>query len=588
MYCSVRLYYNTKYNTEDIPDSPARLNSATYQDFEGNYELQNSSITSTIIEATEADVNNADYLKLGDRYFFILSYDMLNENACLLHIEEDALTSLGGAINQTYEGGILTRAHVASANDTLFGNVTSESIGPLKPLRIIQSQVWDTDGDGSTIKVAAATLTLDTGATVDSTTGQIIPPTGANAPHAITYKDGTALNPDDLTITIPQCLPLAQESIISIKEGANGSSIQTTTAGYGLYAYDNCTVDIQYLRSLNLDSAILYCYQVPLNLVETNTSAKHIGLRGKGFTFNTGIPYERSDYTARNKKVYALYSEYMLGADMSGEEQYLLPQDLYASGDTAPSFIGGADPQPNGKSWIRPAKYQGLTSTNFNFKAVHSLPWRNTPIAFNSPAGSLFIENDYRKNQHQIQAKYWQEYGSQGGVKNMLQGGAMGGTSGGGLVGMVGGAFIGGFGHLGNMIEQGINRGADLNNLLADNQKEYYEKQIVVPDLTSSPALGLQTYQSEKYRVVYIGPQVSDLQRFDEYFDYYGYAMDGTPFDISYLTNRSQCNYIQAQGIHIITNSNNCGLATKIRAEQQLNRGVRIWHTTPHKLNGNA
>lgn len=588
MLCTVRLYYNTKFDRDNIPGTASLLNSASHNDFPGNYELQNSSINQTIIEATVNDVNNADYLRLGDdKYFFINGFTMLNENACLLHIEEDSLTTLGGACNLSYEGGILTRAHVSSANDGLFSNVTIENIGPLKPLKVVASDSADTEGTAGKITVIASTLNLDTGATVDSTTGQIIPPTGDNAPHAITFKDGTALNPDDLTITIPQSLPLSTESALFVQEGTAGTPIVSQTAGYGLYAYDNCKVDIQYLRSLNLDSALLYCYQLPLNLFTTNTASKHVGFRGVGFDMTPiHTPYERSDYTARNKKVYAMFSEYRLSADLSGEEVYLLPQDLYKAGETYPTFIGGADPQPNGKSWLRPSTFQGRTVNNWNFKAVHSLPWRNTPIAFNSPAGSMFIENDYKKNAHQIRTEYWEQYGSKGGVKSMLSGAAAGGASG-GVFGMLGGAFINGMGHLGQAVEQGIERGADLENKLAENDYNYYQKQIVAPDLTCQPALGLQTFKSETYRVEYIGPDASDLARFDKYFDYYGYAMDGTPFDASYLTNRTNCNYIQAQDIHIISNSTTSGLATKQRAEAQLNRGVRIWHTTPFNMTSN-
>lgn len=581
MIATVTLFYNTGFNPKNLPDTPALLNQMTSQTFDSNFELQNNEITNCFIDATWSEVKNADYLKLSNCYFFIISRTMVNENCAELHIQIDAVTSLGGAINLTYSGGIINRAHVGANDDTLFGNCVEEDIGPLQPIKIIVNGSIGTSGNDS-VTLVGSTLSLTQPGVIETTGGKIEYTDPTYVPQAFTFKG--SIGQDDYTITLAEPVPLPVESIITIDGDSNKIS------GVGLYDYTLTKANQRYLRMLNLDGAILYCYNMPTSF---GGSTIITGVHGTGelnptatgvdFTAS-GAPFVRSDYTARNNKVYAMYSTYRLSFDISSDEQIFNACDLY-NGNTAPVITITADPQPNGYFIARPKIFQGLSDTPINFKSIHSLPWRNTPIAFNTEKGELIQNKDMKLAQNKLKDAYWSQYGNGGGIRQMLQGASQG--SAGGWAGMLGGAVVGGGQHLGSVLTQGITGGKDLYNPLTEMEYNEAKRSLIVPDLTSNPALGLNNVKPERLRLMYLGPTADDLARFDNYFDMYGYAMAGTIFDKKYLNNRQYCNYIQVSDIHITSDTNDFGLSVKAEAERQLSNGVRIWHIKPTHLTSN-
>ena len=582
MIATVTLYYNTGFNTKNIPDGPSLLNGMTTRTFESNYELQNDDITSCYIEATWDDVKNADYLKLGNCYYFILSRSMENENCAQLFLDLDALTSMGGPSALSYSGGIIERAHVSSSGDGLFANVVEEDVGPLKPIKIIEDGAIAASGSNS-VTIVGSTLSLTEPGVLETTDGGLTFSDPTYSPRAFTYI--ASVGQKNYSATLPQSPPMPTESTITIDGHSN------TLSGVGLYNYTTHKANIQYLRMLNLDGAILYCYNLPTGM---GGSSLISGVHGTGVlnpnancvTLNSNAGFVRNDYpNARNNKVYAMYSTYRLSFDISGDEQIFNACDLYTSGLSSPQFKLTADPQPNGFFIAFPKYFNGKQIASYNFKSVHSLPWKNTPIAFNTEAGSLIQQADKKIAGNKIRDAYWSQYGNAGGVKQMFQGASRG--SAGGLSGMLMGALAGGGAHLGSLITQGLNNGKDLYNPLTELEYEEAKRSLIVPDLTSNPAVGLQNVVPESLRLQYLGPDSSDLARFDLYFDLYGYAMAGTVFNKSYLSNRQYCNYIKASDIHITSDSTTFGLNVKSKAERTINNGVRIWHIKPQPISSN-
>lgn len=581
MIATVTLFYNTGFNSKNLPDSPALLNTMTARTFDSNYELQNNEITNCFIEATWDDVKNADYLKLSNCYFFIVSRNMLNENCAELRLQIDALTSLGGPNALTYSGGIIHRAHVGVNEDAIFSNVVTEDIGPLQPIKIIVNGSIGTSS-GDSVTIVGSTLSLTHPGVIENTDGTISYIDPDYVPKAFTFKG--SIGQDDYTATLAQPVPLPTESVVTIDGDSNKIS------AVGLYDYTLTKANQRYLRMLQLDGAILYCYNMPTSFGghtiitgvhgqgELNPVATGVELTA------SGAPFVRGDYTARNNKVYAMYSTYRLSFDISGDEQVFNACDLY-NGNTAPVFLLTADPQPGGFFIARPKVFQGISNTPINFKAIHSLPWRNTPIAFNTEAGEMINNADAQLAKSKIRDAYWAQYGSGGGISSMLQGAGHGMV--GGWAGALSGAVAGGGAHIGKGLTQLFNGGKDLYNPLTEVDYQDAKRSLIVPDLTTNPAVGLQNVKPEQLRLMYLGPSTSDLARFDNYFDMYGYAMAGTIFDKKYLSNRQYCNYIQVSDIHITSDTTDYGLSIKSEAERALSNGVRIWHVKPTHLTSN-
>lgn len=579
MITSIRLYYNTGFDLENIPDSPALIESMSHVDLPSNFQLQDADIQTIRIEATWAQVKNADMCKCGNNYFYIAHRHMLNENACELTIQPNDLLSMGGANALTYSGGIVERAHATS--DSLFENTIGEDITPQKPLKVVGRY---SPGDfsshsqtlvGATLSLVAPTLTEDGNGKLHlvGAGGQI---DDADA-QTFTFKGG--LGQDDYTVTLPVAPPETGESVFSI----GGSSGKVANVGFYYAGSASTLMHLRYLRMLNLDGAVLYCYTIPLSgsggtigstTVNGNTHCVDVHANVLDAS-PSSLPFVRTDYTARNKKVYAMFSSYVAQFTLSGDEQIFDASDLY-HGNSAPQFTLTMNPQPGGYMFAYPTYFQGQASPT-GYKSVKSTKWRDTPVSFADPAGALINESDTALAKAKLENEYWDNHGTMAGARNMVAG------STGGLAGM----FVGGLTHLADMGNQALKGGSDLYNPITENAYELAKKQIVAPKLSTSPATGLNNIISERFVVSHVAPQATDLAKFDTFFDYYGYAMGGEVFDKKYLTGRVNCNYIKATNIHIVSDSSEFGLSAKNRAEQQLNNGVRIWHVKPFHMTSN-
>ena len=102
---------------------------------------------------------------------------------------------------------------------------------------------------------------------------------------------------------------------------------------------------------------------------------------------------------------------------------------------------------------------------------------------------------------------------------------------------------------------------------------------VQIPNLSCTPSSGLAIYQDEIFTVYFIRPDNYDVERFEYYFDQFGYALN-KKFDKSYLTSHSNFNYIQVNNIDII---NSHSMLLREIGKKQLMNGVRIWHRLPNK-----
>lgn len=117
-----RLYYDTGFNTINVPDSEATLLAASgnVRTFSTMDILQRYFLTKVTIRAFEDDVITADYLKIYDEnnenkyaFYSINGYTMTSGDVIDLAVVMDPLLSCGGIENIDFTDGMTRRHHVS-------------------------------------------------------------------------------------------------------------------------------------------------------------------------------------------------------------------------------------------------------------------------------------------------------------------------------------------------------------------------------------------------------------------------------------------------------------------------------------------
>lgn len=117
-----RLYYDTGFNTINVPDSEATLVAASgnIRTFSTMDILQRYFLSKVTIRAFEDDVINADYLKIYDEnneskyaFYSINGYNMTSGDVVDLAVVMDPLLSCGGIENIDFADGMTRRHHVS-------------------------------------------------------------------------------------------------------------------------------------------------------------------------------------------------------------------------------------------------------------------------------------------------------------------------------------------------------------------------------------------------------------------------------------------------------------------------------------------
>lgn len=589
---NTRLYYNTGFKLGDVPDSPSLLNNCQYLDLESHFDYQEQFLNSMDIKATYDQVKNADYLRYGDTYYYVVGIKMLNKNNARLSLQLDGLTTLGGANNLNYVGGIVQYCH--ETTDDYLLNTIQPNIG-CSQILTMKGLSQDVPVQGKNI--IASTLNLAE-----------YPPKDANSINGAYYFKTNISIPgtDEAIVATPQGLTAATATKI-------GS--YNTTVGFGYYDADNATVkaNIKFLRDLGIEGAILYSYVVPNNIVSIDSTTDpeavygHITEIGTGIitaatSFDTTLTADYGNYN--NKKTYTTYNKYVLQSVLSGDTQTYDVADI-VDGQSI-NFNLMYDGQYGGRVYCYPLHYKGISQTTFNLiRGVKSLPWKDYPIAFDTMSGSRWAANDYALKYGDISRGF---VGKAGGAilggdplsaaKSFLT--DLVGDSANTVVGLGTGLKAASrlFNPNPNMLNQmyndieSFNRSANLDTKqynMAKARAEYEQAQVIAPDLTCSPALGLQNIWSSQFLLVHLMPTTADLERIDNYYTQYGYPQGNKIFNKSMLSGRQYFNYIEASDISIVRNGGaaDSGIAVRQTAEAQINAGVRIWHVLPQPVSSN-
>lgn len=436
---SITLFSNSGYNIINIPDTPSRLRAdSTVDTTVPNVEiLQNRHLSTVLISATDEQIKDADYIKIGDMYYAIASYTMQSTTTALLEIVEKPILSAGGfsvasdgsvTCNFDILDGVTSRCTVASDN---WGQYTTEDplTAPQEPLKIT-TEWLNVSGNPS----ISATISGDP-ICVETTVALPEQASSDAGVAATTYTD-----PDTgEQVTVPNTVPLPtvtgtgetqhtdftfdgvtknNGTAIYIKNDTHGTETETThTAGQTI---ENGMKAVQSLGQEN--GSILNQYRIPRAMLSSVTTNYSEVTRLNGDTSNVvGVNAETTNITGgsgtisstispdfatvKNKRVlYGTYCKYGM-ITCAGNSAEFKPEDL--GGETAPTISYKVDPRPDGKPYYRFSTING--DTDFWRNSLAGSTWENVPLTYQGKSGSALTRLNF-DNERQISRLEREQY----------------------------------------------------------------------------------------------------------------------------------------------------------------------------------
>ena len=585
---TVTCYYNTGFNTSNIPEGPEVLYTATTRSFDSIYHWQNKELQYVDIKTDYENIVDADYMKIGDAYYFITGIQMMSETRCArCFLQMDALTTLGGINNIEFTDGWVERAHASS--DELFENIIPEPWSPSKELVLDEGKSFGNDVNYLTVLTSTVDLN-ELGNTAYSFLG---------------------LEGSNEIVSIPVPNKITQETdfamFVSTTETAPGPVVKTKiplTAAYVVNSgTDTDNFKDKLLDSINklqgigaIQDSISYCYNVPRSLIDGVLSDGFVESLG-GVINNTSsnminLPFQYAD--VKNKKVFSQYNTYELKSLASGNSMMYDAHDINAPGYKSPVWEWFSDVSPQGSVYARPFYFKGNYKDIF-MNCVRGAGWLNNPIAASGMTGRTFEEYGFVANAtKQIVPAAGKVLGSVGSMVmgnltapkatytppnwNVEEGGKLNinpgqGTEfenngGRGLLDSSG--FLGSFG---NFMGTAFDLAGQAKQLTAKHD-------AVAPSIYFPRSVSIQNYIGNGFYVYRTRLDDSDVLKFDKFLTMFGYAQS-KPLEKSDFTNRRYFNFVQLSSVNIKSNQ-----AKRIReaAEEQLVGGVRIWHVLPDKI----
>ena len=625
MKCIVKGYYNTGFNFNNVPDSPALLETVSnVKTFDSVYVKQDRDIVNLKLASTYNDIKDIDYLSISTLnesiYYFVLSIDMINDNVANLTLLEDVLTTEGGAANLSYIDGWCTRRCVT--DDTLFSNVILEDFSPSTPLLVEPCSIGlgNSNYEEDFITVIASTIDLES----------------ENLYTANVFVGDSGNK--DYSVTVPNLPALTKTTSYRIKFSDN-SYLDGSFPNVGLYILGSVSSSsssiynddgriekaIRTLRSLGLESVIVGSYKIPtiyidsIKTIDDKTGQMSHGfiyeIRAKNINFSIdgddgvkGFIYNYDDYTVKNNKVYSNYNNVTLFNRASGDSETYQLYDIYDSSlNNIITFSMSSDFSPNGCPFVRPKFFRGAQATDKTMldNSVSGGQWLNTPIAFSEASGNAINAANFSLIKQQGKAnseiatmnyrtpQYYMKYAASS--IGSIVGGAVGLSSSPVLgplnMGKPGSQWDLSRTNVSPNIAGMFSAASDVANLdnnfrsdriaienLARSQmheKLQYElsQNVVAPDIKFTNISNIQIYWGNLFGAYVTRLSRIDLERFDTYLTRYGYKVS-EKLTNDCFTGRENFNFVEAINVSI---GKNVSLRKKNSIERIFSSGVRVW-----------
>ena len=412
MLATVTVYFNTGFNSTDIPADASVLSSATYKTYPDYYYIREDIDKPIIrIKDTYENLCDVDYVKIesGSRvsYFFAVP-TAISQGVTALSLDLDALLTLGGAKNVQYSSGWQERGHIAKADDVLFENTASEPWTPSNPLEavnltIIPSDKSEIEGQdqGESRDIVITNIDFSSLEELPADTMEVISAADGSGSipmiHTPSYGGSTFFGIWDST------------KIDSTDPTIQGESVNFKTPGTAAYDLKNLKVNEALSKLFSAGQLQLQAsYRIPWEYIdeqktvleksgETYDPATDTGLylriHGHHQLYNANkLPYRYTveGYSVKNNKVFESYRNYVIVNLGSGDMSIKKAYEVYNSESeaNAPAVLIWADPTSTGKPY---ARFNYIKDNPLQWSdTVKGLQWANSQISMEGASGSLW------------------------------------------------------------------------------------------------------------------------------------------------------------------------------------------------------
>lgn len=566
----VTVYFNTGYNTSNLPDSPTRLMANKSLTLPSTDIMQNRWLSSITVNTNYQNLENVDYCKIGNMYYVVGAVQMTSPDVAVLALSPDFVTSMGGVNGLDFADGITERYCVKEDN---FGEYTEAD--PLltcsKPLEIVTGgSFFNYTGNTSPVLIESS---IDLNAIADETDAVVFKDTGSEE-NAVLVPEVPALTPN-------------MKTSCRMKNGEGTENIARLPAtAYYRGASQRVAKGMARVRALGLESAIISQYVLPQGYYDstiytvnndlTDDDPEYIALlKGVDVTEETKAPFIY-DTDIKNKRVlYGDLNNYTMISVSTGNKAEFSPEDIY-DGNTAPSIRMITDPRSSGCPYFRFNSYLNDT-TNFYYNAITGNTWQTAPLVWTDKSGTAW--SNYQWNTKiKLQEQENREYGISTPFKRM-----------GDVLDVVNpfsydtekGSYDITFPNLSQIgtlaVSAGTAKLADFNQDRKMNQllMDMAQSRTVAPEINFPRTDSLRDFQGNGILVYRTVPSKTDRQKQDKLLTMYGYK-DTRPIESWMFTCRKKFNYVKLSDCSIV--SKGYPIWMREGAKAQLRGGVRFWH----------
>lgn len=558
MIATVRCYYNTGLTVSNCLDSYLSLDTLgfDYRDFPNVAIKQDRGLINIRLSTSYENIKDADYCRINNVCYWVTSVVMLNDNVADVQLQQDYLTTVGVS-NFDIVAGWCRRRCVT--DDTPFSNTIDEPFNPQNILEVdFGSEIKPSTGSENSLQIVVATvdlLNLDklADAYEENTFGEHVlvpklPILGSNNTTYVMNIDGTEKSAD-----IPATC--AYNALNSTVRDAMGQ-----------------------LRSLGIESAIVQSYNLPANYCGgvSASDTKFESIKGIHELKPSSLEPMYNKGVYKNNKVYSgQFQRFVIGSKITGINKEFRPEDVaenVLSDLYSVTWVLDSNPMYNGYPILRPANYHG-SKNSFYIAAVNGAQWLNAPISYNGVSGQDLI------------IRGWEQQTASTILNSLLP-----------SFGQTANSMYNTYsnnqyerGYWGDLRDTGINNiqtpyitlpniskivfGQMSNNMALTN------RMTVTPDVQFSVIPTLQNYVGNYFIEYRFRLSASDMSRFDDFLTQFGYAVD-EPLTKDCLSGRTNFNYIVADNVNI---KSSAPLYLREGVINQLQSGVRIWHTKPSR-----
>ena len=570
MIATVRCYYNTGLTVSNCLDSYLSLDSLgfDYRDFPNVAIKQDRGLINIRLSTSYDNIKDADYCKINNVCYWVTSVVMLNDNVADVQLQQDYLTTVGVS-NFDIVAGWCRRRCVT--DDTPFSNTIDEPFTPNNILEVdFGSEIKPSTGSENSLQIVVATvdlLNLDklADAYEENTFGEHVlvpklPVLGSNTTTYVMNIDGTEKSAD-----IPATC--AYNALNSTVRDAMGQ-----------------------LRSLGIESAIVQSYNLPANYCGgvSASDTKFSSIKGIHETKPSSLQPMYNKGVYKNSKVYSgQFQRFVIGSKITGINKEFRPEDVaenVLSDLYSVTWVLDSNPMYNGYPILRPANYHG-SKNSFYIAAVNGAQWLNAPISYNGVSGQDLL------------IRGWEQQTA----STILNGLAP-------TITTVGNSLNNAYSNIGNSTDYNkftsysdlSKSGVTYDQLSAtrssnfmsaipnissivlgqmNNNMALTNSMQVRPDVQFSVIPTLQNYVFNYFIEYRYRLSASDMSRFDDFLTQFGYAVD-EPLTKDCFSGRTNFNYIVADSVNI---KSSAPLYLREGVINQLQSGVRIWHTKPSR-----